>query len=417
MRIAIVGAGFTGLTLAFRLSQKGHKVTVFEREKKLGGLAACFRQKNWNWHLEDFFHHFFVSDKNLQKLIAELGLSEKLFYKRVKTSIYKSGTISPFDSVFSLLNFPHLSLLEKLRTGFTTFYLKSLPYPFLLEKTTASAWLKKFYGKNSYQTLWEPLLVGKFGTEKRKILMSWFWARIKKRSSRLGYIEGGTSTLIDKIAQKIKESGGRISLNNQISCVNDLNHGNKFDRIILTTPSSIFSKIAPQLPEEYKKNLKNLKMIGALNLILVLKEKFLKDNTYWLNINEKEFPFVAVVEHTNFVDKKYYGGNHILYIGGYYPQNHHYFKMKKEKILKEFLPYLKKINPRFGRSSLISYHLSKNLYAQPIMTTYYPKRIPPFETPLKNIYLANMQQIYPWDRGIDNAIALGERIANEIQNS
>lgn len=155
-------------------------------------------------------------------------------------------------------------------------------------------------------------------------------------------------------------------------------------------------------------------MLGALNLILVLKEKFLADGTYWLNINEPDFPFVAVVEQTNFISPKYYGGRRILYVGGYYPSSHRYFKMTARQIFSEFWPYLKKINPKFNQSSVISHQLATNLYAQPIVPVDYDLIIPQMKTFITDVYLANMQMVYPFDRGINYAIEMGEKVAKII---
>jgi protoporphyrinogen oxidase len=412
MKVAIVGAGITGLTTGFKLSQKGHQVVLFEKEKYAGGLSAGFKEKGWGWYLEFFFHHFFATDKEAKKLIKELELEDKLFYLRPKTSVFKQGKIYQFDSPLSVLKFPLLSFPERLRTGLVTLFLKSHPRWQSLEKTKASGWLKKYYGRKIYEVLWQPLLRSKFGEQADKISAAWFWARIKKRSARLGYLEGGFQPLIDELVKKIKQRGGEIFLNHEVKNLVELEG---FDRIIITAPTEIFLKIAPQLPKEYQVRLEKLKMLGAVNLILELKEQFLKDKTYWLNINEDDFPFVAVVEHTNFVNPKHYNGNHLVYIGGYYPQNHHYFKMSKEKILKEFLPYLKKINQKFSQLSIINYQLSINKFAQPIIPLHYSKLIPPHKTPIPSVFLANMQQVYPWDRGVNYAIELGKRVAKLIQ--
>jgi len=418
MKIAIIGAGFTGLTAAWRLSQKGHEITVFEKEKTAGGLAAGFkpalpagRETDWQWYLENFYHHVFTSDTAFQKIVAELNLSDKLFFEKPKTSIFYQGKIARFDSSFSLLTFPHLNFIEKIRAGLVTLYLKLLNDWQPLEKVTAYTWLKKYYGYNTFKILWQPLIASKFAKQAKKISMVWFWARIKKRSTKLGYMEGGFQVLTDKLLEKIKEKGGRVLLGCEIVCFDDLN---KFDRIIFTVSASTFLKMAPKLPKEYQEKLGKLEMIGAITLILVLKEKFLKDGTYWLNINEQGFPFVAVVEHTNFVDKKYYGNGHILYVGGYYPQNHRYFKMNKDQILKEFLPYLQKINPQFHQSSIINHQSSISLYAQPAIPLNYSQIVPSHQSPIPNVYLANIQQVYPWDRGINYAIEEGEKIANEV---
>ena len=416
MKIGIVGAGITGLTAAYKLSREGHKVVVFEKENYVGGLAAGFTRPSqnalgrvilrsfseggsamgdWDWCLENYFHHLFVSDTTAEELIDEIGLSDKLFFRRPKSSIYYDGKINQFDSPLSVLKFPYLSFPDRLRTGLVTAYLKTTNGWEKFEKVTAQEWLTKFYGQKTYEVLWAPLLRSKFGDYADQISMAWFRARIKKRSSKLGYIEGGFQVLIDKLVEKIEENGGEICLAREISEISEIK---EFDRTIFTTPIES----------------EKLKWVGALNLILLLKEKFLTDGTYWLNINEPNFPFVAVVEHTNFVDKKHYGGNHILYLGGYYPQGHRYFKMSKEEIFEEFLPYLKKINPKFSHLSSLTSHLSTNLFAQPVIPTNYSQLIPSFKTSDPRIFRANMQMVYPWDRGVNYAIELGKKVANEI---
>ncbi len=397
MRIAVVGGGITGLTAAYRLSQKGHQVTLLEKENYLGGLAAGFKKKNWHWSLENFFHHLFVSDQAAKNLITELGLSSKLFYRRPKTSIFLQNKISQFDSPFSLLRFHHLSFLERTKVGIIMTYLKGSHRWQQLEKMTAQVWLTQTMGEKPYRLLWQPLLRGKFGRLADQISMAWFWARIKKRSSKLGYFEGGFQILIEKLAQEIKANNGQIKLNQEISLeeIKD----NKFDKTIVTVSTQKFFKT--NLPP----------MLGAINLVLVLQEKFLTDGTYWLNINENGFPFIAVVEHTNFIDPQNYAGDHLLYVGGYYPQDHRYFKMTKKGVLKEFLPYLKKINPQI---KIKDSFLLINQFAQPVVPPNYRKIIPQMKTSIPNVYLANMQMVYPWDRGINYAIELGEKIVEEI---
>jgi protoporphyrinogen oxidase len=367
-----------------------------------------------------FYHHLFPSDNTAIKLISELGLEKKFFFEEPKTSILFQNQISQFDSPLSLLTFPHLSLPQKIRTGIVTAYLKLSNSWQGLEKITATQWLKKSYGEKVYQVIWEPLLKAKFGEFYNQIPASWFWARIQKRSTKLGYIEGSFQTLIDKLVEKIKQNNGQIFFNHEIKNSNELIHWSKFDRIIFTTPVSVFLKILKNTSKvgfdsfEVEK-LEKLKMIGALNLVLTLKESFLTDGTYWLNVNDNSFPFVAVVEHTNFIDKSHYGNHSILYVGGYYPQNHRYFKMKKEEILKEWTPYLQKINPDFHFSRYVMrYTLYANQFAQPIVPLNYSGIIPPHQTPAKNIFLANMQQVYPWDRGVNYAIEIGEKIAKLI---
>ena len=412
MRIAIIGAGFTGLTAGFKLSQKGHQVTIFEKEKKAGGLAGGFKEVNWQWFLDFFYRHLFSNDQAAKNLLKEIRT--EIIWSKPKTSVLKNGQIYRFDSPFSILSLPYFSFLDKIRTGLVSLYLKTINHWQPLEKITASSWLPKFYGKRVYQIIWLPLLKGKFGSWAEKVPMAWFWARIKKRTTCLGYPEGGFQSLANKLVEIIKKNGGHFYFQKEIKNFNELE--GKFDKIIFTTPIPIFLKIMKEkLPQDYQQKLNQLKMSGVLNLILVLKESFLKDGTYWLNINEENFPFVGMVEQTNFIDKSHYRHHYILYVLGYYSQNHRYFKMTKEEILKEWLPYLKKINKDFNPLSINHYSLFISLYAQPIIPLNYSEIIPSFQTPVKDVFLACMQQVYPWDRGLNYAIELGEKIAQLVQ--
>ena len=73
MKIAVVGAGFTGLSAALYLSKFGHSVTVFEKDSYAGGLAMGFAQPEWNWTLEKHYHHWFTNDKYSFNLAKEVG--------------------------------------------------------------------------------------------------------------------------------------------------------------------------------------------------------------------------------------------------------------------------------------------------------------------------------------------------------
>ena len=178
----------------------------------------------------------------------------------------------------------------------------------------------------------------------------------------------------------------------------------------MTLPSFAFIRLAPQLPQDYTKRLLNLHGLGADMLILRLKNPFFSDGTYWLNVCDENAPVLAIVEHTNFMDKKQYNNEHIVYLGNYLPKDHPNFSLTAEQLLEKFDPYLQKINPEY-KSSLIGIKKFSTPFAQPIIPINYSKMIPPFETPLKNVYLANMQQVYPWDRGTNYAVELGEKVA------
>ncbi len=427
-KIAIVGGGITGLAAAYFLSAKGHRITVFEKGEKLGGLSACFREKEWSWPLERYYHHYFASDKDFLNLVRDLGLEKKLLFKKPKTSVFVEGKIYRFDGPLSILLFPKLAILDKLRTGLTSLFLKINPFWKPLENISAVDFINKTMGNRTFKLIWEPLLQSKFGSSFDVIPASWFWTRVKKRSFSLGYLEGGNDTLIDSLAENIRRKSGEIFLNAEVKSIRKAGEAlavdaagsasQEYDRVVVTSSPAVLSKVAPGLSPEEKKDLNSLKSLGNLCLVLILKQSFLADGTYWLNVNDSEFPFVSVVEHTNFMEKKYYGSQVVVYAGGYYPSGHRFFKMKKEEIFKEFLPFLKKINPDFNfELSTLNFELFKDVYSQPVVNLNYSRHLPAFTTSIPGLFWASLHHVYPEDRGVNYAIRLGKKMADEINLS
>jgi protoporphyrinogen oxidase len=425
MKVGIIGAGFAGLTAAYRLVRNGEGVTLFEAGSVAGGLASGFNIKGWDWDLEKHYHHFFRSDRSVTGLADAVG--HKVIFTRPKTSVYLHNQILQLDSPLSLLKFPYLPFVDRLRTGIILSYLKLTPFWKPLEGFVAEEFLGKTMGQKAWNILWQPLFEGKFGNDSPTIPASWFWARIKKRSAMLGYPYGGFSSLVGSICKNIKKMNGKIIYNSSVESI--FKKGNtfhlvlgsgrvyEFDRIICTLPMQVFLKIAKDLPKNYIETFKPLKSLAALTLILRMKNKFLEDGTYWLNINDVSFPFLAVVEHTNFISRKHYGGDRILYIGNYLPQDNILLSMTKEKLIKHYLPYLQSINKNFSEASIISSLSFKDDFAQPIIPLNYSKEIPSMITPINGLYLANMQQVYPWDRGTNYAVELGNKAAKMVIKS
>ncbi len=419
MKIAIVGAGFTGLSAAYKLASKGHEVSVFESESGPGGLAGGFSVKGWDWQLEKHYHHLFVNDNAIIDLAREIG--HRIIFTRPKTSVYLENAVYQLDSPLSLLLFPHLPLSSRLRTGIGLLYLKTTNNWKLLERFTSGEFILRVMGKDSWNVLWKPLFQGKFGDYYKKIPASWFWARIKKRTTSLGYPEGGFVNLSESIEQKIKSFGGKVYYKSLVEKIKrtkmlelTLSNGEwkAFDRVICTLPTQAFVRITEGLPKLYVNNMSRLSGLGAITTVLLMKKKFFQDGTYWLNINDRKLSFLALVEHTNLVDSKKYAGNHLLYIGNYLPTTHPLFQKSDLEVLETYIYDLGKVNPNFDRSWIKKFFVFRSSFAQPIYPTNYSSKIPGFVTPIDGLFLANIQQVYPWDRGTNYAVELGLKVAD-----
>ncbi len=400
-RIAIVGAGITGLYLGYRLSAK-NKVTIFEKNKAVGGLLSSFSLGNNSWAIDNFYHHFFPSDKRLINLLEELSLSYS--FSKPISAIWHNEKISPFSSPADLITFPNLDLIDKLRFGTTIALAKLIPnYHLIPDQKTKKVFLP-LSGKKAYQVVWEPLMRGKFGPKSEQISAIWLWARIKKRSARLGYPKGGFIALNQKLTQEIVNRGGQIKTKNKITQMKQLEN---FDQIIFTTPKATFNQVTKQ------KEVDNIDYLASLNLVLSGKEPILNKNFYWLSIADNSFPFVAVVNQTGLVDKKNYHSLYPTYIGGYYQQNDPLLTASPQKVLTQFAPFIKKINPRFQEKNY-QVKITKYRWAQPIVEPGYQKKRPAFKTKWPNTYLVNMTQIYPWDRGVNYALCLADQFLKTV---
>ena len=425
MKIGIIGAGFAGLTAAYELTKGGHKVVLYEKDAVVGGLSSGFKDERWEWTLERFYHHWFASDADVIGLMAELGLKDKLFFPRPTTSIWYKGKAYPFDNYLRAALFPHLSLLNKIRAAPVAIYLRLTRNWRPLERVTAHEWLTRWLGQRGYQVLFEPLLVGKMGDYYREVNMAWMWARLYKRSPSLGYFVGGFQALADALLERVRAQGGTVYLNAPVRQIRPTAEGGGlrlrtaedeavFDRVVSTISPRAMIQLTPDLPASYQAQLRELRSLGALTLILAL-DRPLTQGHYWINLPKAEFPFLALVEHTNYIDPVHYGDDHLVYLGDYPPPEHEYFHLSKEELLERFLPHLPRFNPDFDPAWVRQSWLFREKYAQPVPLPNQSQRIPDLRTPIPGLFWASMSQVYPWDRGTNYAVELGRTVSAMLQ--
>ncbi len=422
MNIAIIGAGFTGLSAAYRLQQKGHTVTIYEKEDSPGGLAIGYSHPKWEWSLEQHYHHWFTNDTSILSLAKEIDYP--VIIKRPKTSVYLQSKVWQLDSAKHLLTFPLLSLFERLRMAGVFFLLFRLnPYWKWLENIQTTTALPKLIGKKAYTLLWEPQLKNKMKQFVDQISLVWFWARIKKRTTSLAYPEKGFLHFAKTFADLIEKNGGKFIYTAEIESIRQEKKEvhitqktglvEKYDKVLVTLPTHLFTKLTPQLPQKYLDSLVRLQGLGATNLVLRLRNQFFSDNTYWLSLCVPSSPLLVIVEHTNFMDKTHYNEEHLVYLGNYLSPTDKKFSYSKEQLLAHYHPFLEKLHPGY-KKDLIGTDLFHAPFAQPIVPKNYSALVPPLTTPLSQVFLANMQQVYPWDRGTNYAVELGEKAASQI---
>ena len=434
MRVGIIGGGVAGLAAAYHLTKEGHFAEVFEVAPFLGGQASTFDV--FGGRLERGYHHLFVSDTEIADLIQELGLGGKLAWLESTVGFYHGGKIWDFASPMDLLRFKPLPFLDRIRVGFWTFILQKTKSYSKFEGVTARDWLSKRMGRRGYEVIWEPLLRGKFGEFYDKIGMTWIWNKVTLRvASRkgagqvehLGYPMGSFGEVIEVLADRIAQQGGVIHTSASVTQIVEADGSatamevqleggeterREYDAIIATTPSYVFTRLAPAMPPEYQSKLENVDYLSAVLMVMVMDRPF--TNKYWMNIADPNMPFVALIEHTNLIDKELYGGKHILYISNYPSRDNELYQMSGDELMDLFVPHLQKINPDFERSWVIEYHHHRVDGAQPVVGVNYGAGIPDHRTPAQGLYLANTTQIYPEDRGTNYSVRMGRQVARMV---
>ena len=424
MKIAIIGAGFSGMAAAWDLRRAGHAVTIYEAADYVGGLASGFKEPGWDWSVEKFYHHWFASDKHMLGLIKELGWEDKVIFPRPLTVMYHKGKFYPFDSIIKALLFPGLGFgLNKIRFGMVGVFLRLTNNWKALEKFTVDEWLRKWAGKKVYEMMWEPLVIGKFGERYYKqVNMAWMWARLKARTTRLGTFEGGFQRFADLFADKLREMGVEIQLQTPVTGIEReagsgfvsvrSQQAERYDKVLVTQSPEVMSRLVPSLPESYLRGLRSMKSMGAVVMTLALKHQLSEEGYYWFNLPKSAgYPFLALVEHTNYVGAEKFGGDHIIYMGDYLEPEHEFFRLSQEELLERFLPTLKRFNPKFEREWVRKVWMFRTAYAQPVPLVNHSKNIPAIQTPVEGVYFASMSQVYPWDRGTNFAVEIGRRAA------
>ena len=426
---AVVGGGFAGLSAALDLARAGHAVTVLEAEPTVGGLAGAFETRGER--LDRFYHHWFTNDREVVDLIEELGLSDQVVTNPTNTGLYYANRTFKLSTPLDLLRFSALPFWDRIRLGLLTLRARRVDDWMPLEQQTAADWLRRLGGDTVYRVVWEPLLKGKFGPHAEQVSAVWFWNKLKLRGGsrgkggeeRLLYLKGSFARLAEAAAAAIVAAGGEVRTGCPVDRVSPSADGRwqlqgpwgeqVVDRVLLTPALPLAADLLQHwAPAETLAQLRGIEYLANVCLVLRLDRSL--SSTYWLNVNDTSFPFVGVIEHTNFEQASTYAGDHVIYLSKYLPHTDALYTMDADALLAFALPHIQRMFPAFDPAWIRAHHVWKARWAQPVVGLHYSRLIPPVQGPRPGLFLCSMAQIYPEDRGTNYAIREGRRLARRL---
>jgi len=422
MTVAVIGGGFAGLAAAWELTRRGVPVTVLEADDEVGGLAGSFEVGGTR--LEKFYHHWFTNDRHVEELVRELGLEDRILYRPTRTGMYFANSVFKLSDPMDLLRFTPLPVVDRLRLGLLALRARRVKDWRPLEAMSAEEWLVRLGGRRVYEVMWKPLLEGKFGPYAGDVSAVWFWNKLKLRggsrgkggAEMLAYYRGGFAALADALADAVRAGGGVVRTGTPVSAL-EVSDGRVTGvrtpggvvpaTQVIATPALplIADLVAPHADAAYVARLRAVEYLANVCIVLELDRSL--SSTYWLNVNDPGFPFVGVIEHTNFEPASTYQGRHIVYLSKYLPESAELFRMTDEEALAYCIPFLRRMFPAFDPAWILAHHVWRARFSQPIVGRHYSRLIPPRETPIAGLSVCTMAQVYPEDRGTNYAIREG----------
>jgi len=422
-RIAVLGAGPMGLAVAYQLARDGHHPVIFEADDRIGGMTAAFDFSGLS--IERYYHFHCISDHAFLDVLKELGLEEKMHWVETKMGYWYQNRLQAWGNPIALLKFRGLSLMAKFRYGLHAFLSTKRNDWKPLDNRDAQTWIRGAVGAEAWEVLWRRLFEYKFYNYSDNLSAAWIWSRIRRigRSryslfrEKLGYLDGGSETLLQGMKQDIEAKSGEFRLKSPVTRVIIENGQTKgvevdgqieyFDKVISTIPLPYVPKIMPDLPGDVIECFKSLKNVAVVCVIAKLR-KPLTDN-FWLNTNDPEMDIPGLVEYSNLrpLDQ------HIVYVPFYVPGEHPLFAEPDQNFLDKVQRYLKKINPALTDDDFIELRASRYRYAQPICEPGFMDRLPPVKQSIEGLWIADTSYYYPEDRGISESIDFGRKMARD----
>jgi protoporphyrinogen oxidase len=431
-RIAIVGGGMLGMTLAHRLAQAGSDVTVLEGAPNLGGLASAWNLGPVVW--DRHYHVTLLSDSRLRALLAELGLESEMQWVRTKTGFFVDGRHHSLNDIVDFLRFPPLGLIDKFRLGTTILKASRIQDWHALESVSVADWLTKQSGKRTFQKIWLPLLRAKLGENYKLASAAFIWAIIARmyaarrsglKQEMFGYVPGGYARILDRFAAVLSTEGVKLETDAGVRGVDASPDGVRvemragavrhFDRVVLTAPAPACMQLCPSLSDDERTRLNGVVYQGIVCASLLARRGLL--GNYITNITDERVPYSAVIEMSALVDRANFGGNALIYLPKYVPSGDPWFERSDEDIRKDFLAGLMRMYPQFRFDDVLAFRVSRVRYVLPISTIGYSRRLPPMRTSVPGVHIVNSAHIVKGTLNVNETIELAENAATELLGS
>lgn len=423
-RVAVIGAGAMGLAAAYHALKGGHRVTVFEADRLPGGMAAHFDFDGLS--IERFYHFVCKADRSTFELMQELGIAQKMKWRPTSMGYFIDGRHYRWGDPLSLLAFPRLGLLAKLRYGLQMFWSTKRQDWSKLENLSSKDWFIRGSGQQAYDVLWRRLFDLKFYEYADNISAAWIWTRIKRVGNsrrsifqeELGYIEGGSEALIDALVAAIGRLGGEmrlgaavdeiVSVEGRVTGVRVGDAFTPFDAVISTMPTPHIARLVPGLPAHARAQYDAIRNIGVVCVVLKLARPVTKH--FWLNISDPAIDIPGIVEFSNLRPMP----ATVVYVPYYMPQTNPKFGRPSEAFVEEAFGYICRLNPAIAPGDLLASRVGRLRYAQPVCEPGFLAKIPPVQTPIAGLQIADTCFYYPEDRGISESVRFGKLMAQAI---
>lgn len=424
MRVVVLGSGAMGLAAAYEAVRLGHEVTVLEADSQPGGMAAHFDFGGLS--IERYYHFICKTDFPTFDLLRDLGIEDRLQWRNTSMGLFTHGKLYEWGNPVALLRFPHMSLWEKLRYGLFAFVsVRRDTWP-SLEHRNAREWITAWTGEKLYKLHWDQLFRHKFYEYQDDISAAWIWTRIRRigRSRKsmmqeeLGFLEGGSETLVKALVAAIEAGGGKMLTSNaarkvlvedgRVTGVETAGGVVPADRVISTVPTPFVSRLIPDLPESAKKAYDSIPNIGICCLVYKLKRSLTPH--FWMNFSEPQVEIPGLIEFSNLRQV----GETVVYVPYYMPTTNEKFSWPDEKLLDEAFRAMQMVQPELQPDDVIDARVARLRYAQPICAPGFAAKLPPVQTAIAGLQVADTCFYYPEDRGIAESVRLGREMARRL---